>query len=163
MYSRIELVELDDYFTGYTQRNEKGVFFYRLNGYNAKIAEFIKKYYNEARNYGIVIEGKLQNPDEKNLSYYQEMMGSDFELSEYFFNMSLRKWLPRLNTSQREDLAKCLYDTLCDMKQQGKNENMLKNAYIKFMCWLYYRFERILNKLGGSKVPKILYEGFIAV
>ncbi len=161
MYSRIELVELDDYFTGYTQRNEKGVFFYRLNGYNAKIAEFIKKYYNEARNYGIVIEGKLQNPDEKNLSYYQEMMGSDFELSEYFFNMSLRKWLPRLNTSQREDLAKCLYDTLCDMKQQGKNENMLKNAYIKFMCWLYYRFERILNKLGGSKVPKILYEGSI--
>ena len=39
---------------------------------------------------------------------------------------------------------------------------MLKNAYIKFMCWLYYKFERIVNMLGESKIPKILYEGDIS-
>ena len=39
---------------------------------------------------------------------------------------------------------------------------MLKNAYIKFMCWLYYKFERIVNLLGQEKVPKILYEGSIS-
>ena len=38
---------------------------------------------------------------------------------------------------------------------------MLKNAYIKFMCWLYYKFERIINMLGENKIPKILYEGEI--
>ena len=40
---------------------------------------------------------------------------------------------------------------------------MLKNAYIKFMCWLYYRFERIIHKLGDEKLPKILYQGPIGI
>ena len=34
------------------------------------------------------------------------------------------------------------------MQRAGKTEGMLKNAYIKFMCWLYYKFERIVNLLG---------------
>jgi len=48
------------------------------------------------------------------------------------------------------------------LKRAGKNDNMLKNAYIKFMCWLYYKFERIVNHLGDEKLPKILYEGTIS-
>lgn len=162
MYNCINLEKLDDYFTGYNQRKEKGVFFCRFNGYNNEIDTFIRKYYNEARACGIVIEGKIPNPDEKNLGYYEEIMGNSFEMNENFFSMSFRKWLPRLNTAQREDLAKCIYAVLDDMRKQGKNENMLKNAYIKFMCWLYYKFERILNQLGGAKVPKILYEGTVS-
>ncbi len=39
---------------------------------------------------------------------------------------------------------------------------MLKNAYIKFMCWLYYKFERIVGRLGENSVPKILYCGVIS-
>ena len=31
---------------------------------------------------------------------------------------------------------------------------MLKNAYIKFMCWLYYKFERIVNLLGENSRPE---------
>ena len=53
--------------------------------------------------------------------------------------------------------------TLEDMLRQGKNENMLRNAYIKYMCWLYYRFERIVNRLGTEVPPKILYDGAISV
>ena len=34
------------------------------------------------------------------------------------------------------------------------SENMLKNAYIKFMCWLYYKFERIVNQLGENNVQE---------
>ena len=49
-----------------------------------------------------------------------------------------------------------------NLRKKGKNENMLKNAYIKFMCWLYYKFERIVNLLGTEKVPKVLYEGEIS-
>lgn len=30
------------------------------------------------------------------------------------------------------------------------------------MCWLYYKFERIVNHLGDEKLPKILYEGTIS-
>ena len=39
---------------------------------------------------------------------------------------------------------------------------MMKNAYIKFMCWLYYKFERIVSQLGEKNIPKILYEGEIS-
>lgn len=75
---------------------------------------------------------------------------------------SLKKWLPRMNDSQRENVAGSIYDTLMGLKRAGKNDNMLKNAYIKFMCWLYYKFERIVNHLGDEKLPKILYEGTIS-
>lgn len=30
------------------------------------------------------------------------------------------------------------------------------------MCWLYYKFERIVNQLGENELPKILYEGDIS-
>ena len=30
---------------------------------------------------------------------------------------------------------------------------MLKNAYINFMCWLYYKFERIVYCLGEAIPP----------
>ena len=30
------------------------------------------------------------------------------------------------------------------------------------MCWLYYKFERIVNKLGNEDIPKILYEGNVS-
>ena len=67
-----------------------------------------------------------------------------------------------MNDSQRENVAGSIYDTLMGLKRAGKNDNMLKNAYIKFMCWLYYKFERIVNHLGDEKLPKILYEGTIS-
>ncbi len=79
-----------------------------------------------------------------------------------FITSSLKKWLPRMNDYQRNNVAMSIYDTLDAMRKEGKNDNMLKNAYIKFMCWLYYKFERIVNQLGEDKVPKILYEGEIS-
>ncbi len=110
----------------------------------------------------MIIEGRIPNPDEKNLAYYEEIMGLDFRMSPDFIAQSLRKWLPRMNDYQRGTVARSLFDTLSALRKTGKNDNMLKNAYIKFMCWLYYKFERIVNMLGESKIPKILYEGDIS-
>ena len=67
-----------------------------------------------------------------------------------------------MNDYQRQAVAMAVYDTLDEMRKTGKNDNMLKNAYIKFMCWLYYKFERIVNQLGENRIPKILYEGEIS-
>ena len=67
-----------------------------------------------------------------------------------------------MNDYQRENVAAAFYDTLDAMRKEGKNENMLKNAYIKFMCWFYYKFECMVNNLGENNVPKILYEGTIS-
>ncbi len=163
MLKRVNLEKLDDYFIDLSKRRSKGVYFYRINGYNRQIHDFIQHYYEAARLSGVIIEGKLQNPDNNNLAYYNEIMGTRFQLDLGFISSSLKKWLPRMNESQRENVTRSIYDTLIGLKQAGKNENMLKNAYIKFMCWLYYKFERIVNHLGDEKLPKILYEGDVSI
>lgn len=162
MFERRTLSNLDDYFLKCNERSTGGVYFYRINGYNDSVREFLLKYYEAARKTGVILEGRLANPDENNLSYYVEIMGSDFRLSVSFISFGLKKWLPRMNDYQRTNVAEALYDTLEQMRKDGKNENILKNAYIKFMCWLYYKFERIMNLLGGNMLPKILYEGSIS-
>ncbi len=162
MFEHKTLTNLDEYFIELNNRQGKSVFFYRINGYNETVKAFIQKYYETARRSGVVVEGKIPNPDEKNLDYYQEIMGLDFQMNVGFITASLRKWLPRMNDYQRNNVAMSIYDTLDGMRAEGKNENMLKNAYIKFMCWLYYKFERIVNQLGVNNVPKILYEGQIS-
>ena len=162
MLRRTSIEKLDDYFIDLGKRKNKGIYFYRINGYNRQIHEFIQRYYETARLSGVIIEGKLQNPDTNNLAYYNEIMGNNFQMSMGFMMSSLKKWLPRMNDSQRENVAGSIYDTLMGLKRAGKNDNMLKNAYIKFMCWLYYKFERIVNHLGDEKLPKILYEGTIS-
>ena len=162
MFTRGIIQNTEDYFKELNQRPDKCIYFYRMNGYNEKCRQFIGEYAKEARKSGIVIEGKIANPTEQNLSYYEEIMGMDFQMSMGFLLTSLKKWLPRMNDYQRENVAAAFYDTLDAMRKEGKNENMLKNAYIKFMCWFYYKFERMVNNLGENNVPKILYEGTIS-
>lgn len=161
MFEHIKMQSPEDFFTPLQNRPERGVYFYRMNGYSEKLLPFLEKYYEAAERGGIVAEGKIPNPDEKNLAYYDEIMGRDFRLDTGFFEQSLKKWLPRMDGPQRADIAAGIYGSLSELKKTGKNEAMLKNAYIKCMCWLYYKFERILNMLGRDNVPKILYEGDI--
>lgn len=162
MFEHKTLQDVNDYFVELRARSHKGVYFYRIDGYNDLIKKFILEYYESARLSGVVIEGRIPNPDEKNLSYFEEIMGMDFQMSMGFITSSLNKWLPRMNDLQRNNVAASIYDILDAMRHEGKNDNILRNAYIKFMCWLYYKFERILNQLGNEKLPKILYEGDIS-
>ena len=162
MFEHKKITQLDDYFNELDQRKPKGVYFYRITAYNDAVDSFIKKYYEAARRSGVIIEGRIPNPDNKNLAYYEEIMGMNFSFDVRFIDLSLKKWLPRMSNYQRTTVCEAMYSTLEGLKNSGKNDNMLKNAYIKFMCWLYYRFESIVSKLGDNKVPKILYEGDIS-
>lgn len=162
MWKREKLQNLDEYFLEADQRSEKGVFFYRICGYSDAVRTFIQRYYETARRNGVVIEGRIQNPTKQNLEYYSEILGMDFQLSVGFIISSLKTWLPRMNAAQRSQVAESIYDTLDAMRREGKTENILKNAYIKFMCWLYYKFERMINQLGSRQLPKILYEGDVS-
>ncbi|MCI1930971.1 MAG: YceG family protein [Clostridia bacterium] len=162
MFKRIKIKKLEDFFIPLSQRNEKGVFFYRFPYYNDKVDNFLREYLKRAMRFGVVISGKIPNPDEKQLSYYSDIMGMSFSMDMSFFDISMKKWLPRLDNVQRKNVVSALYDTLLKMKQNGKNENILKNAYIKFMCWFYYKFERVFRELGHEDVPKIIYDGAIS-
>ena len=147
MFKREKVTDLNEYFTDLNGRRQKGVFFSRINGYNEQIGTFVQRYYEEARKSGVIIEGKIPNPDDHNLSYYNEIMGMDFYMDRDFICTSLGRWLPRMNDYQRGTVADAIYGSLDRLMKDGKNLNMLKNAYIKFMCWLYYKFERIVSRL----------------
>ncbi len=161
VFGRIKANKLSDIFKTLESRNVQGIYFCRINGYNNEVAEFIRKYYETAVKEGVVIEGGIPNPDEKGIMYYNETMGTRFFMDKVFIVESLKRWLPRMNQNQRDSVGSAIYNELDGMRKKGKNDNILKNAYIKIMCGLYYKFERITNKLGMSNVPKILYEGYV--
>lgn len=162
MFQLGRIEKLHDYFSACSRRREQAVFFYRVAGYSGEVAAFLTQYDQAARTNGVVIEGRIPNPDPKQLDYLAEMMGSDFQLDAGFLTQKLTRWLPRLTGTQREAVMTAMTATLQDLQAHGKNENMLRNAYIKYMCWLYYKFERILGRLGGDELPKILYDGTVS-
>ncbi|MCR5718855.1 MAG: YceG family protein [Oscillospiraceae bacterium] len=161
MLNRVPLAHLEEYFSNLSDRKTKGVYFCRFAGCTPEVLEFMLRYHEAARLGGVIIEGRLQNPDDRNLAYFGEMMGMDFRHDKTFLTEKLHKWLPRMSPAQCENVAGAMFDTMTRLKSAGKNDNMLKNLYIKFMCWLYYRFERIVHQLGSEKLPKILFEGDI--
>ena len=60
MLERKKLRDLNDFFLELNARKETGVYFYRINGYNEAVKNFIVKYYEAARSFGVVIEGKIR-------------------------------------------------------------------------------------------------------
>lgn len=159
MFQHIKINSLDDYFLSLSRRSGSKVFFYRINSYSESIWNFLCRYYDEARKNGVIIDGRIPNVDQNQLSYYYEIMGESFTSDKRFIMTSLQKWLPRMNAIQRNEITDAMYDVLSGLAAQGKNENILKNAYIKFMCWLYYRFESLTSRLGEDNIPKILCNG----
>lgn len=162
MAQRLQLQQLEQYFQPSEQRAGQGVYFCRILSWNEMVDAFLVRYYQAARACGAAVEGKLANPTEQNLRYYREILGDDFVLRPAFFAQQLSRWLPRLDRTRQKLVADGLYDVLLAMARQGKTDGMLRNAYIKFMCWLYYRFERLLQQFGQPQPPKLLYEGSIS-
>ena len=70
------------------ERESAGVFFCRINGYTQEIGRFIRTYYAAAVKCGVIIQGRLRNPDEKNLAYYHEIMGPAFQLNTAFIGIA---------------------------------------------------------------------------
>lgn len=161
MYNIVELAKIEDYFKSYSLRAPKGVYFYRFSDYNREWDPIFCRFLKEAKTCGVYINGKIPNPDQRQLDFYGEMMGLSFRLDPTFMDNTLAKWLPRITKSQRSALVEGLWEILDGLRKSGKTENMLRNAYIKYMCWFYYRFERVLTQIGKEPLPKILYEGAV--
>ena len=48
-------------------------------------------------------------------------------------------------------------DALSVLKAQGANDNIIKNAYIKFMCWFRSLLGHVLMGIGKASPPKVLF------
>lgn len=120
MFHRIQLQQLEDYFLPCDRREQNGAYFYRIMEFNAEIDSFLIRYFQEARQCGVVQEGKIANPTQQNLAYYQEMLGTAFALRPAFFQQQLTKWLPRLEPSQQKNVAEAIYDVLQELAVAAK-------------------------------------------
>ena len=150
---------LEDFFKRQSERKPKGVYFYRVNSYDETILEFIRKYYELAKREGAIIDKNIENPTADNIAYFNEIIGDKYVHGPGFMAEALKKWLPRIKDYQRASIADGIYDTLEVLRRQGKNIDILKNNFIRIMCWLYYNFYNIMEKLGNDDVPKIIFWG----
>ncbi len=158
-YRRIK--DLDDFFLNQDKREKKGVYVYRINGYNDRVDSFIKKYFKYAQKCGNVIAGGLKNPDKESLAYYSKVMGSRLEFTPEFISAAVSRWMPVLNFYQHDTLSELLYRCMVSMKKSGKSDEVLRGVFVKLMCLINFSFENTVCSLGENKVPKILYEGRI--
>ena len=159
MLNRVEAARKEDVFLPLSRRTDKGVYFLRLAGYSKPVEDYIWQYHEEARQRGVIIENQINNPDDRQLSYYNDVLGTAFQPDAGFIMAALRKWMPRMSDGNKNEFTAAMCRQFEEMRRAGKNENILKNVYIKMMCWLYYRFERIMPQLGQDQPPKVLYEG----
>ena len=150
---------LEDFFKRQNERKPKGVYFYRINSYDETILEFIRKYYDLAKREGAIIDKNIENPTADNIAYFNEIIGDKYVHGPGFMAEALKKWLPRIKDYQRASIADGIYDTLEVLRRQGKNIDILKNNFIRIMCWLYYNFYNIMERLGNDEVPKIIFWG----
>ena len=162
MFTHKKINDLNDFFIPLRSRNGRCIYFCRINGANDDVRKFLRKYYKAALENGVIIEGGIPNPETRHIQFYSERLGTTFTLSKQSIVSDLSKWLPRMSPYTRDSVAESIYEVLIGLQKEGKNEGILKNAYIKFMCWLYYKFERVTVLLGTDKVPKIFYEGEIS-
>lgn len=157
----VKSTSINDHLAKVSQRPVRGSYFSRVCGYDTEVDALIHKYFDAAQKCGTIISGNIPAPTPQNLEYYNEMLGSEFQLDLTFIKTHLKKWIAQLKPEQLETIGTAIYDTLNSMKAKGKPDGVLKSTYTKFMCWLYFQFRGIVGRLGNDDLPKIIYDGNI--
>lgn len=159
MFHSVKADHLEDYFLPQSKRQRDTVYFCRVVGYDESCLEALSHYYFDSRTCGIYLRNSILNPLESEINYFYQIVGESFVLETAFIEQKLRIWIPRLNPYQLKQLSCAIYHQLIQLQQTGKNQNVLKNVFIKFMCWIRYRFEQLVVQIQPQQIPKILYEG----
>lgn len=159
MYNRIQADNLSSLFLPMSRRQAgKGVFFVRVCQTDQQVLDGLWKYHELARARGVILEGQITNPNDRQLNFLNEMLGSSFQPNAAFIVNALGKWMPRMKEAHRREFAEALCVQFDELRKKGKTDSILKNIYTKMMCWLYYKFERLIPFLGDDDPPRILYE-----
>ena len=153
---------LGDYFVPMASRGGNFVHFSRICGWSGDTALFVSEFCRDARTCGCVIDGRIPNPDGGNIAFFEEHFGKNFRITEDSVSSNLPRWLPSLRKTVVPLLSRSIIRSLSVLSSQGKPEGAVRSAFVKFMCWLYYRFPLVVSSLGSSRVPKIIAFGDIS-
>ena len=125
--------------------------------YGEDIHRFLIEYCAEAQKNGAIIAGGLVNPTPEQLKYYTEIAGQDFRMDAEFFQCVMGKLLPGCKADKKERLAEAMLGMFTKLQKEGKTAGALKNTFVKFMCWMYYRLGSLMEQNGNASA--VLYEG----
>ena len=81
MFSLLHLNDLNEYFTVQSQRNNRGVYFYRIIGYDDDTLKFLRKYQTFSQRKGNYINKNLPNPDVSDINYISSFDKEGFRIS----------------------------------------------------------------------------------
>jgi len=138
------------------RRTPPGTLFARLFAWSDGAKEGLWRFHERARRRGVILEGRIGNPDERQVAYLEQTLGPAFEPTAAFAEAALARWMPRMGQAQRRAFAGALAEQYRELERRGKPQGVLRNLYIKMMCWLYYRFERLMPLLEGGEPPAVL-------
>ena len=159
MLERTTLNRIDDFALPLSRRPVPGAYMARICGWSAPVGEGVWRFHEMARQWGVIIENRIPNPDEGQVGYMTQTLGTDFEPTAAFAEAALVRWMPRMSEANRRAFGEALARQYGELQRRGKPVGALRNLYIKLMCWLYYRFERLMPLLGRDDAPKLLYMG----
>lgn len=162
MFNFLEIKDKNDYFKPQNQRAAKGVYCYHWIGFDDETLLFFRKIQSASQTYGTYFKKNFSNPTESEVNYFYEQTGHVFLMEKKAILQNVKQWIPLTNQEKIQLLADSIYEMLLLLQGKGMNVNILKNAFIKFMCWSRYLFDGILPYLGENTLPKILYEGEIS-
>lgn len=157
MYQKIKCSHKEDYFNPLSQRN--GVYFCCFIGFDEELLLWEKKLEADCQKNGVSIHKRLLQPDGATVTAFFDKIGSlTFEVNPNLFYQLVVKWLNFIPQTTQKDIAEALFTVLSKLEE--KNINILKNIFVKLMCWLKMDFKNVLYHLGEQ--AKVLYEGDIS-
>ena len=159
MLEQTTLNRIDDFALPLSRRPVPGAYMVRVCAWSASVGEGVWRYHEMARQWGIIIEERIPNPDEGQVGYMNQVLGGDFQPTAAFAEAALCRWMPRMSEANRRAFGQALERQYGELQRRGKPVGALRNLYTKLMCWLYYRFERLMPLLGRDDLPKLLFMG----
>lgn len=124
--------------------------FVRIIGYDENTLKFLSDYYLLTIKKGKYINETILNPKDNEVSEFLSYVNNNVTFSE----QEIKGFFAYLDN--KNELAIAMINFLSTFNFDS--ESIKKNAYVKMMCWLRYRYMNVIR----IKNPKILYEGNIS-
>ena len=138
--------------------------FFRIIGRDGagRIPALLERCRSQARLDGAWIRDGIPNPGEPEIARFLDAVGPRFAPNRALIERHMTVWLGQLRPEPRRSLSAALLDALALLRAQGANDSVLRNTYIKFMCWFRGPLGRVMTGLGRPAPPKLLFEGNIS-
>lgn len=137
-------------------REDNKGYFFRLASYDPGIESIIERYYGLCRDCGRIFEARLANPSAEETAAAVNAMKGAFSADKKYIE-NLLAAIPGLGQPLCGRLAEEISLSLCDSEKKGMNDNIRRNVFVKYYCWLKNNFRECLAAANAGRIPRLLY------